>query len=141
MTWRVLPGAAQRNKGGEFSAAGRRIRPAKLRPRGLNQKVKISMKNKIPALLMLGLLGACASQPPQSAQRAGVNPVLNCGVFPVTEYLWTDGYQKLLDTKATPDWAYPAVIGIGTATWVLVTPFAPLVDILVAPSRIGEPCT
>lgn len=99
------------------------------------------MKNTMPALLMLGLLTACASQPASLHKRAGVNPVLNCGVLPVTEYLWTDAYDKLLETKTMPEWAYPAVIGIGTATWVLVTPVVPLVDVMVAPARIGEPCT
>lgn len=89
---------------------------------------------------MAGLLGACAT-PPQPAQRAGVNPVLNCGVLPVTEYLWGEGYRKMLDTRIEPEWVYPAYVGLGTGGWVLMTPFVPLVDLMVVPLRIGEPCT
>jgi hypothetical protein len=99
------------------------------------------MKKTVLALLAAGMLGACATQPAQPAKRAGVNPALNCGVLPVTEYLWGEGYRKMLDTPVQPEWAYPAYVGLSTGGWALATLFVPAVDILVAPLRIGEPCT
>jgi hypothetical protein len=114
---------------------------------GICTTMGISMKNTMLALLAAGMLGACASQPATprqpapSVKPAGINPALDCGVLPVTEYLWGPAYRNMLHAKVDPDWAYPAYVGLSTGGWVLATAFVPGVDLLLLPMRLGQDCS
>jgi hypothetical protein len=99
------------------------------------------MRNTISALLILGLLNACASRPPQEPQLSAPNPATQCAVLPITQYVWTEGYSKMLSASDQQSWFYPVYAGLGTLSWMTVTPFLPVMDILVIPLRITQPCS
>lgn len=102
----------------------------------------MAMKLKPAALLaILPLLAACVATPSQYARDVGVNPATDCRVFPITQHMWRDAYPGLLNAQVDPDWMYPVYAGLGTTTWLVATPFLPLVDLLVAPLWMGQGCT
>lgn len=96
------------------------------------------MKNA--AFAALALLSACATHPSQYKTPSGVNVARECQAMPMTRYMWQDAYSNMLNTKADPDWLYPAMAGGGTITWLMAMPFVPVMDVLVAPLWATQPC-
>lgn len=87
------------------------------------------------------LLDACVTAPSKYARPSGVNPANDCRVFPITQYMWREGYSGLLNAQVEPDWMYPAYAGAGTVTWLMATPFLPVIDALTMPLWAGQTCT
>lgn len=99
------------------------------------------MRKALIAGMLLGGFSACTVTPSKYAHDSGQNPATRCGVLPVTEYMWTEGYDKMAGARVDPEWLDSAYEGFGTAAWVLATPFYVIADILVAPLRVVQPCT
>ncbi len=100
------------------------------------------MKNAVPAALVLalGLLGGCATPTAKYAIPSGANPARNCQLMPVMRYMWGYAYRSMLDVTVQPEWVYPAYAGLGTLSWLVITPFFPVADVLTAPLWATQEC-
>jgi hypothetical protein len=109
------------------------------------------MRNRVPALLALACLSGCATTPPSSAQPSPTPPppltppayqvtslavpppATQCRVLPIAQYVWREGYPKMLDSFDRKDALYPLYVGLGTLSWAGVTPLLLPVDLIMLP--------
>jgi hypothetical protein len=109
------------------------------------------MRNRLPALIILACLSGCATTPPSSAQPSPTPPppltppayqvtalampppATQCRVLPITQYVWREGYPKMMDSFDQKDALYPLYVGLGTLSWAGVTPLLFPVDLIMLP--------
>jgi len=94
------------------------------------------------------LLSACAGQParpgkpPPAATPADVRSSA-CPVLPITENMWEVYRKDVLEARIESpyaEWLYPAYVGIASLSWAGGAPFFPVMDLMMAPARLMEPC-
>ena len=54
--------------------------------------------------------------------------------------MWKVYREDIIEAKVDPEWLYPAYVGLSSLSWAGGAPFFPVLDLLMAPTRILDPC-